>query len=330
MGTLAEIRAKLKEQNDRASGNFANVESAVFPHWNIKEGTSATVRFLPDADPANTFFWVEKLQIKLPFSGIKGQPAGDNQVVVQVPCMEMYGETCPILSEVRPWYKTGDQADADRAKIYWKKKSYLFQGLVVDAGSVREEKLPENLVRRFNMTSQLFTVIKAALMDPEFEDLPTDYDKGFDFRITKTKKGNYADYSTSAYARRSRSLTDSERQIVNDNGLFNLVDHLPKKPDSAGLKAIMEMFEVSVDGGLYDPDLWGKFYRPVGAFKTTESNDAADENKDSASTSAPAAKQAEIVEAKASEAPAAKGTTDNKSKAADILAAIHKRKQAQG
>ena len=62
------------------------------------------MRFLPDADSSNSFFWIERQVIKLPFNGVKGD-INSKQVTVQVPCVEMFGENCPVLAEVRPWYK---------------------------------------------------------------------------------------------------------------------------------------------------------------------------------------------------------------------------------
>ena len=106
MASLAEIRAKLKEQETRTGGNNSSGpgDNAIFPFWNMKEGEQSTIRFLPDGDANNTFFWQERLMIKLPFAGVKGE-TDSRPVQVQVPCMEMYGETCPVLSEVRPWFK---------------------------------------------------------------------------------------------------------------------------------------------------------------------------------------------------------------------------------
>ena len=49
MATLAEIRAKLKEQENRSSGGSGG-DNAIYPFWNLKEGESATIRFLPDGD----------------------------------------------------------------------------------------------------------------------------------------------------------------------------------------------------------------------------------------------------------------------------------------
>ena len=101
MASLAEIRAKLKEQENRTSGNTSGGgDNAIYPFWNMKEGEQATLRFLPDGDDSNTFFWKERLMIKLPFAGVKGE-TDSRPVQVQVPCMEMYGESCPILQEVR-------------------------------------------------------------------------------------------------------------------------------------------------------------------------------------------------------------------------------------
>ena len=101
MATLAEIRARLAAAESRTSNNSSNNgPRAIYPHWNIPEGTTSTIRFLPDGSSSNPFFWVEQLTIKLPFAGIKGQTS--NQVLVNVPCVEMWNETCPILTEVTP------------------------------------------------------------------------------------------------------------------------------------------------------------------------------------------------------------------------------------
>ena len=56
MATLAEIRAKLKEQESRTSGSQSSGgDNAIFPFWNMQEGQTTTVRFLPDGNESNTF-----------------------------------------------------------------------------------------------------------------------------------------------------------------------------------------------------------------------------------------------------------------------------------
>jgi len=259
--TLAEIRAKLQSQETRSSGNSqGGGDNAIYAHWNIAEGTTARVRFLPDANTKNSFFWVERAMIKLQFAGIKGQ-SDSKPVQVQVPCMEMYGEACPVLAEVRPWFKDPNLEEMGRK--YWKKRSYLFQGFVRD-NPLSDDKTPENPIRRFVISPQIFNLVKNALMDPDMENIPTDYAAGLDFNIKKTSKGGYADYSTSTWARKETSLTAEEAAAIEQFGLFDLADFLPKKPGEVELKVIKEMFEASVDGQAYDPDRWGQYYKPSG------------------------------------------------------------------
>lgn len=262
MASLAEIRARLQAQETRQSGSNTGGDNAIFPHWNIQENESTTLRFLPDGDSSNTFFWAERQMIRLPFQGIKGQ-VDSKPVTVQVPCMEMWEPvgSCPILSEVRPWFK--DSSLEDMGRKYWKKRSYVFQGFVRE-NPLTEETTPENPIRRFIMGPQLFNIIKASLMDPEMEELPTDSTAGLDFRVTKTTKGGYADYSTSKWARKESSLSEAEQSAIESHGLYTLNDFLPKKPSEAELNIIKQMFEESVDGKPYDTEKYGAYYRPAG------------------------------------------------------------------
>lgn len=260
--TLAEIRARLLEQDTRQNGNKqqGSGDNAVFPFWNIPENSTTTLRFLPDGDDTNTFPWRERQMIRLEFAGVKG---GDEskRVIVTVPCMEMWKETCPIHAEIRPWFK--DKSLEDLGRKYWKKKSYIFQGFVSDT-KLQEENTPENPIRRFILNPSIFNIVKAALMDPEMESLFTDIESGTDFRLTKTTKGQYADYTTSSFARRERGLNEVERAAIEQHGLFNLNDFMPKKPSKEEVDIIYEMFKASVDGELYDPQRWGQYFKPAG------------------------------------------------------------------
>ena len=282
MATLAEIRARLKQQEtSRSSSSTIGGDNAIYPHWNIQEGQEAVVRFLPDKDPNNTFFWTERAMIKLPFAGVKGQ-ADSRPVQVQVPCMEMYGKTCPILTEVRPWFK--DKSMEDMGRKYWKKKSYIFQGFVLQ-NPLADDKSPENPIRRFIIGPQIFNIIRSALLDPEMEELPTDSVRGVDFRITKTSKGGYADYSTSKWSRRERALDEAERAAIDKFGLHNLNDFRPKEPTDAEVKIIKELFEQSVEGEAYDLEKYGQYYRPAGLSNPNNTSNGASSNNTSNSAS---------------------------------------------
>ena len=327
MATLAEIRAKLREQEDRKGGGNKNSggDNAIYPHWNMAEGSEAVLRFLPDSDPDNVFFWKERLMIKLPFAGIKGQ-TDSRPVTVNVPCMEMYGESCNILNEVRGWFK--DPSLEAQGRKYWKKRSYIFQGFVVD-NPISDDTTPENPIRRFIIGPQIFQIIKGALMDPEMEELPTDYARGVDFRIKKTSKGGYADYSTSQWSRRERAVTEIEKAAIDANGLHNLNDFLPKKPSEVEVKVMQDMFEASVDGEAYDPDRWSNYFRPSGmAARTGDPTKAASPQATATSQSAPEAtptpEAAPVAPAPVAEAtPAAAPANDGK--AEDILSMIRAR-----
>ena len=285
MATLQEIRAKLAEQEKKTSGGGTVSDNAIFPFWNIPEGTTSTLRFLPDQDENNTFFWVERAMIKLPFPGIKGQ-ADTKPTLVQVPCMEMFNEPCPVLAEVRTWFK--DPALEDMGRKYWKKRSYIFQGFVVNS-TLDEDTTPENPVRRFVINPSIFNIIRSALMNPDMEDLPTDLESGRDFKLTKTQKGGYADYSTSTWSFKARSLSESERGAIDQYGLHNLSDFMPKKPSAEERNIIQEMFIASVDGELYDPDRFGQYYKPAGL------NVGGSNNKAPATTTATATTEAKPV-----------------------------------
>ena len=267
--TLAEIRAKLQANENRGSGKSQG-DNAIYAHWNIPENTTSRVRFLPDANTKNSFFWVERAMIRLPFAGIKGQ-ADSKPVTVQVPCMEMWGNDvpCPILAEVRPWFKDPNLEEMGRK--YWKKRSYLFQGFVRE-NPIGDDKTPENPIRRFIISPQIFNLIKNALMDPDMENLPTDYSAGLDFNIKKTSKGGYADYNTSTWARKETALNADEAEAIEKHGLYDLADFLPKKPTDVELKVIKEMFEASVDGQPYDAERWSNYFKPSG-FKAGTGSD---------------------------------------------------------
>jgi len=264
MASLAEIRARIAAQENKSTSGSTQKQSdnSIYPHWNMDEGTTATLRLLPDADSNNPYFWVERQIIKLPFNGVKGDP-NVKRIEVQVPCVEMYDPKaqCPILTEVRPWYK--DETLKELANKYWKKRSYLFQGFVRQ-NPIGEDKTPANPIRRFIISPQIFTIIKASLMDPEMEELPTDFMRGLDLNIKKTSKGGYADYSTSNWARKESALTEAEQAAIEAHGLYNLAEFLPKRPGEAELRIIKEMFDASVDGQPYDLERWGAYYRPYG------------------------------------------------------------------
>ena len=331
MASLAEIRARLQAAETKQGGNSTGGDRSIYPHWNMEEGQSATLRFLPDGNNKNTFFWVERQMIRLPFAGIKGE-MDSKQVMVQVPCVEMWEpNSCPILAEVRTWFK--DKSLEEMGRKYWKKRSYIMQGFVRE-NPIGDDTTPDNPIRKFIIGPQLFATIKAVLMDPETEELPTDALRGLDFRISKTQKGGYADYSTSKWSRKESALTETEQAAIEAHGLFDLNTFLPKRPGDVELRVIKEMFEASVDGQPYDTERWGQYFRPAGVNapaggSTSDAETPAPTPAARPSTPAPVAETAgwedepaEATAPVAKPAPAAGGQN-----AQDILAMIRSRQQ---
>ena len=262
---LKEIQAKLLEQqarkDQRGKGGSFTGDNSIYPFWNNPEGSTATLRFLPDGNDANDFFWEERLIIKIPFPGVKGSTDA-KPVEVQVPCMDMWKtNSCPIAAETRPWWK--DPSLEDMARKYWRKKSYLFQGFVPQNPN-KDDNTPENPIRRFIINPSVFDVVKGILMRQDLENSPTDYANGRDFYLSKTTKGGYANYASSSWSMKERALHDDETDAIEKFGLYSLNQFLPKKPDDEHLNAIVEMFHASVNEELYDADRWGQFYRPSG------------------------------------------------------------------
>jgi gp32 DNA binding protein like len=322
MATLDDIRKKLKEMESRKGGQTRNSDepSLTYPFWNVPiDNKGATVRFLPDKDTSNTFFWRERQIINLTFPGIKGHDE-HKPVTVKVPCVEMWGDTCPILKEIRPWWN--DTSLVETARKYWKKRSYMFQALVIE--DPLNEKPLENPIRRLIIGPQIFNIIKSALLDPDMENSPTDYINGTNFTILRTKKGEYNDFSTSKYARKESALTEEQLEVIEKHGLFNLNDWLPPRPDAQAINAIAEMFEASVNGDLYDPERWASYFRPYGfEFAGTARPGVAVEADDEDHAKAAAAPKVTPAPAKA--APAVTTTEEPNKNVNDILAKIRQR-----
>ncbi len=258
MPTLAEIRAKLeaaksKTQNDQPKRS--NDDLAQFPFWNAPLNSTSTVRFLPDADASNAFFWRQRDVINLPFEGvINGDYPTNQSVTVKIISPTTFDMKCPIGAATKHLWKE----DKDLALKYWRKRSYLTQAFVVSS-AFQEDKLPANPIRRLVLNKGLFEQVEQILMDPEIEDLITDFDKGRDYRIVKTQKGEWSNYSTSSFSMKTRSLGESERAAIAEHGLFDLSSFLGKAPTDEDLLAMEGMVRDSLNGDPFDAAAYPNF-----------------------------------------------------------------------
>jgi hypothetical protein len=187
--------------------------------------------------------------------------------------------------------------------------------------SFNEENAPENPIRRFVINKSIFDIIEKSLISEEMEDMPTDYIGGRDFKIAKTKKGEYANYSTSSWSFKTRSLSEDEMGAIQTYGLHDLKQALGRRPDDAEMEVIKAMFEASVAGDPFDMASFGEYFRPYGAPRGSDESNARVERQ------VEAAARPSIREAMAAPAPRVEDDASSSSKPnpQDILARIRAR-----
>jgi gp32 DNA binding protein like len=259
------LRAALASKNDRSASTnkTAFADKELFRFYDAPVNTTTTLRFLPDANKENIFFWKEKQTITIPFTDILGHESLTGPVEVKVPCSNMFEKkSCPVIRHILPWWK-GSEEDIARARIYYKKSSFVYTGFVVDSSlEETEENKPENIIRRFELSNSIHKIIESSLADPEMEDYPTDFIGGRDFLIKKTQNGQHANYGTSTWRLKSRDLNDTEMNAINEHGLADLSTYLGVRPTSAQSEMIYQMFQDSLGGLPFDFKAFGSVFRP--------------------------------------------------------------------
>lgn len=237
---LAALKAAFgKSENE--GGQREQFVNNYYPFWNMKPGQKTVIRFLPDLDQSNARgFLVEKLFHNLMINGQKKT----------VPCLSMYGEDCPVCKISQEYYKAKDDVNG---KKYWKKKQYIAQVLVVEdplpADAVTGEK-HEGKVRYIALGYQLYNIIKEAFAseDDPLEEIPYNFEGGYDFVIKKTEQGEYASYTVGTkFLSKQRSLTEDELATA-DEGMIELNTLLPKNP---GVEKVQAMLDADLNGGSY-------------------------------------------------------------------------------
>jgi hypothetical protein len=216
----------IKSRFSAQSGN-ANTNN-YYPFFKMPDDAQARIRFLPDGNEDNPLgFLVEKLTHSLKVNG-------ENKTV---PCLTPHGEECPVCKVAKDYY---DRDDKVNGKLYYKKRTYLAQALVVEDPIVDgKHENCEGKVKLISIGYSLFKIIKDAFESGELDDAPFAYEGGTDFLIKKTKQGEFASYTLSKFARKSTDL-DAEQQEHVKAGLVDLSTLLPKKPDVKFVENVLE------------------------------------------------------------------------------------------
>jgi hypothetical protein len=187
--------------------------------------TVSTVRFLPDLDEDNAMgFLVENLSHELTING-KRQT---------VPCLKMYGEECPICTLSQGYY---DEKSPDHneqlGKKYYRKKSYIGQVIVIDTPIEHDQDM---LVKLIEFGPAVFKQIQAAFQSGDLEEAPFELKGGYNFRIKKSKSGEYASYTTSSFAPKQTDVGDD---VIEKLNLYDLKEHRTAKVSREVLEAML-------------------------------------------------------------------------------------------
>ena len=204
-----------------------------YPFWKMPDDSVAVVRFLPDLDADNNLgFLVENLQHELIVNGQRKK----------VPCLEMHGEHCPICALSRKYY---DEKNEEMGKKYYRKKSYVGQIIVVESPIEHDQAA---LVKLIEFGPAVFKQIQAAFQSGDLEEAPYEFKGGYNFRIKKTKSGQYASYTTSSFAPKQSDLED---EIIEALNLYNLAEYRGTKMDLATVEALLvaDQTGASFNGG---------------------------------------------------------------------------------
>jgi hypothetical protein len=253
--SIVSVRAGIAANRAKSTKQISS-HSTIYPFWKGDIGSETTIRFLPDGDPSNILFWVPKHTIEMPFEGIVGgDDATTKSVTVTITAASTWGMTCPIKEGTRALWENNRHL----ASLYWRRQSYLYQGLVVSA-SHAERAPPENSIRIIRLSHPIQRYIEQTLIDDSLSDVPTDFENGIDLKIAKSQKGTFASYQP-RWSLKPRALTAVEQEGINKVGLPVLKDYLGTRPTDEHLAAQTEMLAASLNGEPFDQSRWGHLYR---------------------------------------------------------------------
>jgi len=221
--SLAELTEQFKQKTNEGSGNAT--WKLFFNFWKAEMDTTSTVRFLPDLDEENPMgFLVENLAHELVINGKREK----------VPCLKMYGEDCPICALSQGYY---DEKSADHneqlGKKYYRKKSYIGQVIVMETPIDHDQ---EQLVKLIEFGPAVFKQIQAAFQSGDLEEAPYELKGGYNFRIKKSKSGEYASYTTSSFAPKQTDIGDD---VLEKLDLFNLAGYRTPRVTRDVLEAML-------------------------------------------------------------------------------------------
>jgi hypothetical protein len=151
-----------------------------------------------------------------------------------VPCLKMYGESCPCCELSRKYY---DQKDEKMGLKFWRRQEFIGQVLVLSSPFDYPIKDDENPVRLIMLGPKIFKLIQASFASGDLEENPTDFKAGYDFRIKKSKQGQFADYTLSKFAPKQTAISD---ELLSNLELINLADWRTRRIDRDAMELMIQ------------------------------------------------------------------------------------------
>jgi hypothetical protein len=240
---LDAFKAKYQEKKNKASGTgtrtFTNTN--YYPFWFMDTTMEIPVRFLPNKDPNDPWFMLERDMHEIPVNG----------KMRKIPCLKNYDKhaSCPMCEKSIEFYNLEGKKSVRGGQLYRKRK-YLTQALVIkdplpanpETGEKFDGKLAVLLIG-----SKIYESIDIAIEDGDVEGNPVSYYNGYNFTIKQTKNGDYSDYSRSKFDRKPSELTEEQIEYVEEN-LVELSSLLPTQPS---LDFIYETLNAFLGGNVY-------------------------------------------------------------------------------
>lgn len=231
MSKLDKLRELIKSEKNKKNNN-AGYKNDYYPFWDIKQDEQVRVRLLPDLNEENPYqFYVELYTHTLNINGKKKT----------TPCLyNMWGEKCPICELSKAYYDE-EGKKSPNGKKYWRDKAALLRAVVITdplppSPETGETYLNKIVTLKFN--HQLMTKLKEDMLSDELEDDVYSLTNGYDFRIKKTKNGEYDEYNAaSAFVRKPTALP---KTITDNLELIDLSTLLPKKVSYDDTKKLLD------------------------------------------------------------------------------------------
>lgn len=242
---LEALKALFKKEKEKKNDSGSRKRGDMYPFWHMEIDEKAVVRILPDKNPENPYmFYVDKLEHTLAING-------KNE---RVPCLQMYGEKCPICDLSREYYKAEGKKSVN-GKYYWRSKTSLVRVLVVEDPLPADEETGEKADGKVFNTQfgyQLMEKIKEEIGSDDMSDDPWDMKLGYNFNIKKTAQGDHGTYAIgSGFARRP---TPIDPELAETIELIDLETLLPANPGYDAVKRKLEAHLNGTDDGDDDGD----------------------------------------------------------------------------